>query len=169
MNQIVVGFSRSRSPWKIGSRIIASVESRNFSHAFIQYNCLLTNTAIVSQASHGFVNEMTLEIFELHNIITHKYTINCEDSEFIDMLKFIRSNLGIPYSMMQIVFIGLRKLFGISTNVNNRDKAFICSEWAARICSILKITVPDNLDTFSPSDLNELLSIEHRAIRVLNG
>lgn len=160
MKTITVGFSRSKSPWKIGSKIIASVESRNFSHAYIKYDCLLTNLPIISQASHGVVNEMSYELFQHHNIVVIEYVIDCQEDDYIEMLKFIRNNLGIPYSMMQIFFIGLKKLFRIQTSFNNKDEAFICSEWAARICKILKIDVPENLDTFTPSDLNELLKNE---------
>lgn len=166
MKKIVVGFSKSRSPWKIGSKIIADVEARDFSHAYVKYNCILTDEVIISQASHGYVNEMNYDVFQVHNIVVHEYEIECQDSDFIEMLKFMRKNLGLPYSKMQIFFISLKKLFGFKINVYNRDKEFICSEWAARICKILKITVPEELDYFTPSDLNELLKNEPKAKRI---
>ena len=39
------------------------------------------------------------------------------------------------------------------------DKKYICSEWAARICSIAKIATPEKLDYFTTSAISTLPSL----------
>jgi len=68
MASIIIGFSRSRSPWKIGSRLIQISEKRPFSHAYFRYTCPISGKQIVNQASHGYINEVEYEIFKEDNI-----------------------------------------------------------------------------------------------------
>lgn len=157
MRKLIIGFSRSKSPWKVGSQVIQIGEKRDFSHAYIRYICPITGVDIVAQASHGFVNEMNFDIFKEHNIIVEEYELPCIDEQFINTLKFIKINLGIDYSKIQILFIAIKKLLHFEIKVYNQDKEFICSEFAARICEITGVTMPTYLDYFTPSDLNTLI------------
>jgi hypothetical protein len=157
MKKIVIGFSRSKSPWKIGSQFIRAVEKRDFSHAYIRYTCPITNVEIVAQASKGFVNQMSFNIFKEHNIITEEYELDCTEQEFVDILTFTNNNLGQKYSFSQIVLIGIKKLFKFELPINNKDDEFICSEYTARVCDIKGVRVPTYLDYFTPSDFNTLV------------
>lgn len=157
MRKLIIGFSKSKSPWKIGSQVIRIGEKRDFSHAYIRYECILSKEQIVAQASHGYVNEMNYDIFQEHNIVCQEYELKCNDDQFIEVITFIRKNLGIDYSKLQIFFLAIKKLLHFEIKVYNRDKEFICSEFAARICQIAGITVPTYLDYFTPSDLNTLI------------
>ena len=157
MKKLIIGFSKSKSPWKVGSQVIRLGEKRDFSHAYIRYECILTNIQIVAQASKGFVHEMNYDIFQEHNIVCEEYELECSNEQFIEVIKFIRKNLGVDYSKLQIFFLSIKKLFKIEVKEYNKDKEFICSEFAARICQIAGITVPTYLDYFTPSDLNTLI------------
>lgn len=153
-----VGFSRSKHWYAIGSLLIQKAEARNFSHAYIEYVCPITNEVIISQASHGYVNEMNKDAFLINNIVVKEYELDCTSEQFINILKFIKKHLGTKYSKRQIIILSLKKLFHLNINENNYDLEFICSEWGARICKIIGIQVPDNLDVFTPSDLDRLLT-----------
>jgi hypothetical protein len=155
--QIIVGFSKSKSIWKVGSQVIRSVEKVNFSHAYIRYECPITSVMLVAQASHGLVNQCNFDIFKLDNIIVEEYEIQCNMTQFVDMLKFTNLNLGKPYSTTQIILIGIKKLFHIEIETNNQDTKYICSEWAYRICEMFGILYVGNLDYMTPSDLNKLV------------
>lgn len=156
MKKFYLGFSRSKSPWKVGSKVIQLTEKRDFSHSYIRYIDCLTEIDIVAQASHGYVNEMNFDIFKEHNIVVEEYLVMCTEEQYLDMIKFIRVNLGRDYSSLQIFFISVKKVLRFEVNVYNKDKQFICSEFAARICGICGVTVPTYLDYFTPSDLNTL-------------
>lgn len=159
LDKIIIGFSRAKSPWKIGSKVIQEVEKRNFGHAYIRYKCPITDIEIVSQASHGYVNDMNYDVFKDQNIIVKEYEILCSSGDFINTIKFIKSNLGKDYSQFQILIIGLKKVLGIKVESNNRDKYFICSEFGARVCQIVNLPLEVlNLDYFTPSDLDLFMS-----------
>lgn len=155
---IIVGFSKARSPFSVGSKIIAKSEARKYSHCFIRYTCPITGIELVSQASHGYVNLVNYSIFLEDNIVIKEYKIPCNTEHFNQMIEFIQNNLGIPYSKLEIVILFFKKLLNIDIYYNNHGMAYICSQWAASICSILGIETPDNLSTFTPSDLDTLLS-----------
>jgi hypothetical protein len=157
MKSIIVGFSRSRSIFKIGSKIIQEVEKRDFSHVFIRYTEETTGIELVSQASHGYVNQVNFDLFGIDNIIVKEYKIICTDEQFLDMLKFTYKNIGKIYSKLEICLIAIKKLFGIQLYFKNNDEEFICSQWAARICEIAGIDINQNTTYTTPSDLNELL------------
>lgn len=158
MAKIIVGFSKSKSLWKIGSAIIRKTEKRDYSHVYVRYSDPLTNLNIVSQASHGMVNEMVLEIFQNHNDIIKEYNLILNDKQFIDIITFLKKNLGKPYSRLQLFFIGIKKLFHFEVNITNKDDSFICSELGARVCQILGVKIEDNLDYITPSDIDALLT-----------
>lgn len=152
---IKIGFSRARSPWKIGSLVTQEVEKRSFSHSYFVYNCPLSDELIVSQASHGFVNEVNYRLFLEQNVPCLEYSISVSSEQFKVLFKFIRANLGQKYSYAQLLVIAIKKICGIELVINNND--YICSEWVAKLCSLISIKIPKNMQTITPSDLNECL------------
>jgi hypothetical protein len=85
------------------------------------------------------------------------YSIPCDAIKFRDVLKFINENLGRPYSFLQIVAIAFKKLFHVELPYENKDEAFICSEFAKRILDIAGFTEHSKDDYITPSDLEELM------------
>lgn len=158
MKKIVVGFSRSKSIWKIGSKIIQEVEKRDFSHVYIRYSCPTTGVEVVSQASHGYVNEVSFEIFKDQNIVVEEYELSCTRDQFKELLTFIQKNKGKDYSRMQLVLIGIKKILHVQLNeFENRDAAYICSEFAARVLQMIGEPMPKDLDFVTPSDFREII------------
>lgn len=158
MKKIVVGFSRSISPWKIGSKIIQEVEKRDFSHVYIRYSCPTTGVEVVAQASHGYVNEVSFDIFQTQNIVVEEYEMFSTKDQFRDVLTFIQKNKGKDYSQMQIILIGIKKILHIELDqYENRDMAYICSEFGARIMQILGKQMPEHLDFVTPSNFREVI------------
>lgn len=172
---IIVGFSRSKSPWKVGSTVIQKVENRPFSHVYIKYQDPITGVMLIAQAGHGFIHEISETHFNEKNIVVKEYLVECKESDLKNVLIFIKNNLGIPYSTIQILLIGVLKIFKTNIKSDNKDAAFICSEFAARVCTILGIGVGSikNLDTFTPSDMNELMlklcKESPNSVRLING
>lgn len=157
---IIIGFSRAKSPWKIGSKIIAESEKRNYSHAYIRFACEVTGVQLVYQASLGMVNAYSYELFKAHNVIVEEYILTASGREQdIELLTFLQKNLGKPYSKIQIMLLTLKKLFNFEVKYSNNDAEFICSELAARIVLVvLPEANVNNLDYYTPSDLNKLVN-----------
>lgn len=157
MSKLIIGFSKAKSQFKIGSTVIQKVNCRNYSHCYVRYTCSVTKVTLIAQASHGFVNLVSEAIFLEQNIIVKEYAVDCTDIQHVEILTFIASNLGKPYSKLQLILIGIKKLLHIELNIHDRDSSFICSEFAARVCSMTGIKVPSDLDYFDPSDLDKIL------------
>jgi hypothetical protein len=157
MKKISIGFSKAKSIWKIGSTAIQLAEKREYSHVYISYFSEEKQCSMVAQASHGYVNEISLQSFEQSNIIIKQYELAITDAQFNQALSFIGSKMGSLYSKMQILLIAIKKLIKFEIKQYNQDKYFICSEFAAIVCRILGVKVPANLDYVTPSDLDTIL------------
>lgn len=156
--KIVVGFSRAKAWWLIGSKIIKTAEKRPYSHAFIRYTSPSTGMEIVAQASHGCINLMNYDRFLSVNTVVKEYALEVSADQFQFMMNYIEANLGTPYSKLQILLLGIKKLLHIEVNIHNKDEAFICSEFIGRILEVINILpeIEDN-DYLTPSDLDTLL------------
>jgi hypothetical protein len=156
--KFTVGFSKARSWYKIGSRVISEVEKRNYSHAFIIYTDPITNLQLVAQASHGFINIQSLELFEQKNIIQKTYEFEITEEQFKKLLLFVQKNLGTDYGYLALVWIGIKKILHIELNIHDKDATFICSEFVGRILDTLNIVNISNLDYLTPSDLEKAIN-----------
>lgn len=158
MKVIYIGFSHAISPWVIGSTIIADSEKQPYSHSYIRAIDPETGLWMVYQASHGMVNTMPFDNFKTVNIVVKEYKLTPIDVIYNKMIWFCKTNLGVPYSRLQLVFIAIKKLLHKELNINNKDSAFICSEFAAKVCLCAGIEIDGNLDYETPSDLDHTLA-----------
>lgn len=156
--KITIGFSRARSKLALGSKVIQLVDKRDYSHCYIKYNHPVTGLTIITQAAHGFLNQFSLGIFLLDNVIVKEYEFNVTKDQYIAMLSYIHLNLGRKYGYFELVKIAIKKLFKIQVDRGDGDKTYICSEFAARICEILNILPTESRDYLEPSDLDTLLT-----------
>jgi hypothetical protein len=157
--KIIIGFSRAKESWKIGSKIIAETEKRDYSHAYIRITDPITGVELVYQASLGMVNCYNFDLFKQHNVIVEEYCIETTEELFKDVLVFLHQNLGKPYSKIQILLLTIKKLFGFEVKYNNNNEEFICSELATKmILMVYSEANVNNLDYYTPSDLNKLVN-----------
>lgn len=162
---ILIGFSRAKSPFAIGSKIIAASEARNYSHAFILYADAVSNKQVIFQASHGYVNIVSLVNFLEYNIISHTYKLSVGREKFKQFCIFRDENVGNKYSRKQIIWLFFAKLLQIKrwpsviyNCIKNGPSEEICSELAERVLALLENPpVIEQLDQFTPSDLDSLL------------
>lgn len=157
--KITVGFSRAKDWWLIGSQTIQLAEKRPFSHCYIKYECPVTSMELIVQASHGCVNIMSYDRFQILNLVVEEYEYQVDDKKSNLFFSYINEMVGVPYSRFQLILIAIKKLFHFEVNIHNRDEAFICSELAAVICDMLDI-IPDiqeDQDYITPSDLNKMI------------
>jgi hypothetical protein len=156
--EFIVGFSRSRSPWKLGSTAIQLAEKRDYGHAYVKFFGPLTKKPLIAQASHGSVNMMALPVFLENNIVVKEYSISCSDEEFLDIMNFICDHLGLPYSQTEIILIAIKKIIRLQLKTYNTDKYFICSKFADMICGFVGVQSKVELDYITPSDLDTTLA-----------
>lgn len=155
---MIVGFSDAKSWWKIGSTAIELSEKRAFSHCYIRYSCPVTKIELVVQASHGCVNIVSFDRFKTANLVIEEYSFNINSLQFYNLLLYVNTTLGAPYSSMQLLLIAIKKLLHLEINIHNKNQAFICSELASKICEFIGVLPAiENQDYMTPSDLNTLI------------
>jgi hypothetical protein len=157
---ITVGFSRSKKWYKIGSRIIAFALRRPYSHAYFRYKDPVTNLQMVSQASHGFINEITYHNFLKENVVVEEISYALNEQQFAELLNWCKSKQGNKYATDLIISIFIKKLIKKSLGISDGEEKFICSEYVIR--GLLRVfrtlDVKDYvLDELDPSDLNTIL------------
>lgn len=157
MKTITIGFSRAKSDWLIGSKIIQLVEKRPYSHCIIIYKDPILNKDMVFQASHGMVNHISYFNFSDINLTIKTYELEFNDNEFNTFYEFMFNKLGIPYGRLELIGIGIKKLFHLESPFHDGLQTEICSELAARVCKLKGIEIPINLDEITPSDLDTIL------------
>ncbi len=153
--KVYVGFSSSNL---IGSKFIAEVEKRKYSHAYLRFTDVTTNDQLVTQAGHGMVHEILFEHFKSVNTVQEEIEFDLTTEQYKSLLKVNNHYKGSKYSILQLIFIGIKILFKKDYKVNKR-KEFICSEWVYTLLvesGVIQDTVK-NPDTLTPSDLNKLL------------
>ena len=157
---MIVGFSKAKAWYKVMSDLIAFSEKRKYSHAYFKYTCPISGIEMVSQASKGFVNEITYVNFLRENVVIEEITLDLNLDETLNILKWCKSLQGNTYGMDQILSITIKKILGKSLKVNNGDKKLICSEYIIRGIQQAKIYFGRdviNLDEVTPSDLNKII------------
>lgn len=155
-----VGFSKAKAWYKVISAVIAFSEKRKYSHAYFRYTCPISEIEMVSQASKGFVNEITYANFLLENVVIEEIDLKLSAEETTKILKWCKSKQGNKYAGDQIFSISSLKIFNKSLNVNNGDIKMICSEYVIRGIQQVKIYFGRdviNIDEVTPSNLNTLL------------
>lgn len=157
MRRLIIGFSRAKSIFKIGSIAIQKADCRNYSHCYIRYTCDSTKVELIAQASHGFVNMVSKDIFLEQNIIVKEYAVDCTEEQYLTLLIFVHNNLGKPYSKLQLILIAIKKLVHIEVNYHDQGASYICSEFVTKVCSFTNVPTPLDLDYVDPSDLDKIL------------
>lgn len=153
--KIFVGFSSSNL---IGSKVIAEVEKRKYSHAYLRFFDEVTDDWMVTQASHGMVHEISFVRFSEVNKTQKEIEINLGVDQYLKLRKANNFFKGSKYSVWQLVIIFLKKFTKNASKVNG-NKKFICSEW---VYVLLKdsgylFDVVENPDTLTPSELELIL------------
>lgn len=151
--KLTFGFSRARSWWAIGSKLIAMSEKRDYSHVYIRMG------DIIWQASHGRVHQLPASEFNKEAITVKTYTIDINDAEFKRFRTLMDEVTGRPYSRKQIAILTIMKLFGIKRYYRIDGKgSFICSELACDVLALRRgMIVPKERDLVTPSDFEEIL------------
>lgn len=154
---VVIGFSRAKNKYALFSRLIESIEKRPFSHAYVRFLEPRSNQEMVFQAAHGIVNLFNYNKFLEKNTVVKEYNLNCTEEQFDDLWSFMMTSLGTSYGWRQLLGLGLNRLIHIENPFKDELATEICSELAARVCTILGVAVFVDYDSISPGDLELIL------------
>lgn len=170
MKKVIVGFSKSKKHFAVGSWVIREVTGAPFSHVYVKHETRY-GFPIIYQASGHQVNFMSQVMFCGKNEIIREFEFEIADEAFDDYMKFALENAGAPYSVWQLVGIGIALLFDLKKNpFSNGRGGYVCSELAGIILSGLeKIDLSDmDFDLMKPTDVYRwCISLENDRGRVM--
>lgn len=161
MSTITIGFSKPASKWAIFGRAIMLYNSTPYSHCYIKFSTS-GGVDLISQASKGMVNFMSVPAFIGHNTIVREFQLEVSAEQLLQIKVYCMQKAGLPYSVKQIIGILIADLFHLDKNPLDADKdTFICSEFLGEILSILNIHPPKDLSLLAPIDIYKELEKSH--------
>jgi hypothetical protein len=155
--KLVVGFSRPKSKFALFGQLIMLYNRTPYSHCYIKYTTL-TGVPLVSQASKGMLNIMSVPAFNLHNDVIHEFELPVTPEQLRLIKKNSMEKAGLPYSVKQIFGIVMADIFGLKVNPFDTDRdTFVCSEYLGQILLLLGYELPKDLSLLTPKDIYEAL------------
>ena len=161
-----LAFYQQKNPWLFISRIIMFLEKRDTSHCEILE---VTNNDLENGLSYGSVwpKSRVKPYREMKKHYTCKRVIPLKVTNDSNAHNYLKSLIGIDFSFLQIVAIGIKIIFGsfiklLAKTQINLSKYLICTEY----CGIFMHNICGYELTSSP-DMLELDEIEDIALKNL--
>ena len=153
MSTLTIGFSKPKSKFAIFGRAIMLYESTPYSHCYIKFTTT-TNITLISQASKGMLNFMSVPAFELQNEVVKEFHVEVTDEQLKQIKIKSMEKAGLPYSALQILGILVADLFNMDKNPFDTDEdTFVCSEYLGQILLLLDYKIPRDLSLLTPRDI----------------
>lgn len=158
MENITIGFSKSKKKFALYAWLIMWVEKTDFSHVYIKWHSDSIERDIYYQASGTAVNFMAQHIFEGHHQPVREIKLVVTSEQKNKIIQFAMDNVGVPYGWkpaLGIAFVKLAALFGKKVKNPFADGigTEFCSELGARILGILGYDLKEDYDSFGPGEL----------------
>lgn len=161
--KVVFGFSKPKHE-TILSKGIRSIEKRPYSHAYLRLPDPYSGQELVFQASALQINACLYEVFIQTCQPVKEYELVVPEMRKLELWQFLLRRLGLPYSMVQLWWIFVKKITGRRLGSNN-ERQQICSEFAARVGQFLEMRLPrDDFDYETPSSWEKVCASQLRRI-----
>jgi len=139
------------------SKIIRKFQKTQYSHVCIQYQDQETEQFIVTEAISWGIRRINIYDWSLLNDIVEEHVYNITKAQYLEMRKFENQNCHKRYGFMQLIGMGLSKVFNIKRNTfDDESRTYVCSEWTARIMTFWGYSFDKDMDLITPRDINEL-------------
>lgn len=157
--KIYMGFSKPTTKFPIFGWIIQWVEARPYDHCYVRFQEPIDGEYMIYQASKEMVNLFNKDIFLASNESVKEYELDISDVQYALLWKHIKSNLGVPYSLLEDFGILLMKIFKLQNNpFNAGGSADFCSKEMAIVCNVLGFNVSQSVNNVDPSLMDKILS-----------
>jgi len=162
MEEIIIGFSKSKKKFALYAWLIMWIEKTDFSHVYIKWHSDSLDRNIYYQASGTAVNFMAQHIFEDHHVPVHEIKLSVTPEQKKLIVQFAMDNVGVPYGLKPAFGIALVKIaaiFGkkIKNPFSDGVGTEFCSELGARILGILGHDLKEDYDSFGPGELYDFM------------
>lgn len=126
--------SNNRNWWaKLGVTALRIIEGTKFSHVSLAFN-IGGEVKVAESVFPRFRFAKLHEWQKSYRPVTY-YSLKVTDDQFNAILAYAASNDSRPYSVFQIINIGLKRVLPFFARGLNHERSLICSEFVARAVS----------------------------------
>lgn len=160
---VIIGFSRPKSNFKVGSWFIRLANKTKYSHVYMKtLSTSLDRVLLYEATGHGGVNFINQRLWESQTHTVIEYSLDLTPEQHKKLLQFCIDNAGQPYSKKQIINIAynyIRKFLGLSpVSWKESEESMICSELLGRLlCEVFNITPTKDFNLYEPVDIENIL------------
>ena len=155
MITLTIGFSKPRGDLALFGKAIMLYNRSKFSHCYVRFETAF-EVPMISQASKGMVNFMSIPAFEKNNHIVEEFKIEVTPEQMTAIKMHSMHKAGLPYSVKQIVGIVIADIFNLKTNPFDKSPdTLVCSEYLAQIAGMLGVELDKDSSLISPKEMNK--------------
>lgn len=154
--KIIIGFSRAKSPYKIGSTAIRLYLNRPYSHVYLNFYSETLQRSIIYEAVGAGVRFIGLNNWLEHAAVIKEYEIEISHEDSIYLRQWCIDNAGEDYGYLQNVGLIFANI--LSLQQNPFKQGINCSELIAIILQKYGYTFNKPLDLITPADIEDSLS-----------
>jgi hypothetical protein len=157
--KIYVGFSKPTGLFTPMAWIIRKVEKTAYSHVYLRWEEPFSHTECVFQANGHGVNFLELSKFLQSNTVCEEYEFEVSSLQYSEFMKFCMGQAGLRYGIIQILGIGLVRLFNLKHNpLSHGRKLQVCSELVGYFLEVVMgYDIPEDLDNIGPKGINNFI------------
>ena len=161
MKSIIIGFSKSKKKFAIGSMLIRLYQNSKFSHVYARITTKFLGSDTIVHASEGKILRMSDPQFNKRHEVVEEFKITMTDVEYMSVMKELHKASGDDYGIMQnigIVLVDILAILGKKIK-NPFNKGWNCSEFVCILLQQSNIELVKDLDpqTVTPKQLYKLL------------
>ena len=133
MKTIIIGFSKHRGTFAIGSDLIRWLMRRDFSHTYFKFKEDLYEDHTICHATGKGVNYLSETTFNASNQPVAEFELSISQELYDELLQDCHKHAGENYGYFQnigIFIVRLLQKINIAVSRNPINEGINCSEWA---------------------------------------
>lgn len=156
MHTVTIGFSKSKKPCAIGSKLIRWYMKTPYSHVYLKFKSTSLNRTLIYEAVGSGVRFIGESKWKEHAEEVQAFDIQINNDKYLELLQYCVDNAGAEYGFMQNIGIVLAGLF--KEKFNRFTKGMNCSENTYNIADLLGIEIGKDKNIVTPKDLYDKVS-----------
>lgn len=155
MEQITIGFSKSKKFFPVGSWLIRVYMGTPYSHVYLKFYSESLNRTLIYEAVGGGVRFVGSKQWETHAQEVKSHTINIKKCNQVRLLQFCVDNAGTDYAYSQNIGLVIADMFNLKKNPIR--SGLNCSEVIGDILELEGYKVEKDANLLTPLDIDKIL------------
>jgi len=161
MEQITIGFSKSKKFLPIGSWLIKSYMKTPYSHVYLKFHSQSLDRTLIYEAVGGGVRFIGTKVWQKHAVEVKSYTIDIEKINQIKLIQFCVDNAGIDYGFSQNLGVAIAGVFNLKKNPFYTG--LNCSETIGEILKLEGYKIEKDVNLLTPLDIDNILFLKTKS------